>query len=497
MASERIHLGLSGSTGSHGGVSAVNGRIAEILRRRFPTAERPEDAALRVCSLDWDVPLSPRRLFVDHGSFADASFWAYKAPKLRTDDTLLVSSRVCLQVAERILEPPRPRMPVVPLFADTDLFHPPSDRMRLRQELEAEYGWPAQPIVLLVVAAYSRRKNLHLAVRFLHALRERIPGVGLVFVGSVGSDPRRQSYETYLRALARELGVASQVRFLDTLPHAGLSKIMAGADLLVHLSTCRLENFGLVVAEALASGLPVVAADWGGLRDLVEPGRTGLLARTYFTRGGPRVDWLSVVAEAADLLRDRGRWSEMCARAASTAREHFGLPAFEARLVRAVEEALRAPGTSSAPLRLSARGQDLMFTTIQLDLRHAGTRSTSEEYDRLLQADAELCRFLTAPAASSEQPPAVGPDDHFYPAVAFEIDGAKLRITDPAWPGEVGVDALRRFLVERSDGRRRLRDLTPDLPEPGTTPERVLEAARDLVAQGVLCTTERPRDATH
>ncbi len=41
---------------------------------------------------------------------------------------------------------------------------------------------------------------------------------------------------------------------------------MAASGLLLHFSNCRIENFGLVVAEAMAAGLPVVAADWGASR---------------------------------------------------------------------------------------------------------------------------------------------------------------------------------------------------------------------------------------
>ncbi|HEX2529686.1 MAG TPA: glycosyltransferase family 4 protein [Geminicoccus sp.] len=59
-------------------------------------------------------------------------------------------------------------------------------------------------------------------------------------------------------------------------PHDRLAAIYQDADLLIQPSVCR-EGYGLPVAEAMASGLPVVASGHGGLLDLVDDGTTGLL----------------------------------------------------------------------------------------------------------------------------------------------------------------------------------------------------------------------------
>ena len=56
--------------------------------------------------------------------------------------------------------------------------------------------------------------------------------------------------------------------------HADMPAALAAADLLLH--TCPTEPFGLVVLEAMASGLPVLVPDTGGAGDLVIPGLTGL-----------------------------------------------------------------------------------------------------------------------------------------------------------------------------------------------------------------------------
>src|SRR5437867_8798624 len=74
---------------SEGG-AGVNRLCAEAIRSSFDTADTVDRADLRARSFGWDAPASPRRLFIDHGSFADASFWAYTAPNLFVGDTILV-----------------------------------------------------------------------------------------------------------------------------------------------------------------------------------------------------------------------------------------------------------------------------------------------------------------------------------------------------------------------------------------------------------------------
>jgi N-acetyl-alpha-D-glucosaminyl L-malate synthase BshA len=74
--------------------------------------------------------------------------------------------------------------------------------------------------------------------------------------------------------LARELGVLDRVTFTGVLD--GVADALQAANLL--LLPSEMESFGLVALEAMASGVPVVASDVGGIPEVVEHGVTGLLA---------------------------------------------------------------------------------------------------------------------------------------------------------------------------------------------------------------------------
>ncbi len=82
-----------------------------------------------------------------------------------------------------------------------------------------------------------------------------------------------EAFERRLRARAAELGIREHVEFLGFSDVPGVLRTL---DILVHASKLP-EPFGQVIIEGLAAGLPVVATDGGGAREIIENGRTGLL----------------------------------------------------------------------------------------------------------------------------------------------------------------------------------------------------------------------------
>ena len=114
------------------------------------------------------------------------------------------------------------------------------------------------------------------------------------------------AYEAQLRVRAGELGLAHYVEF------AGFRDVadeLAGLDLLVHASTSP-EPFGQVILEGMAAGIPVIATDAGGPREIITHDRTGLLV--------PMGDAQALAAAIEGLLRDPVRAGAL----ATAGREH-------------------------------------------------------------------------------------------------------------------------------------------------------------------------------
>src|SRR5207237_7225045 len=106
--------------------------------------------------------------------------------------------------------------------------------------------------------------------------------------------------------LAADLGVSDRIVWRDPQPHELLSTYYRASN--VVLVPSRSESFGLVALEAAACGTPVVAAAVGGLRTLVDHGRTGFLVE-----GGEPASFAGYVAH---LLADTSPATEMAVNAA-------------------------------------------------------------------------------------------------------------------------------------------------------------------------------------
>ena len=79
-------------------------------------------------------------------------------------------------------------------------------------------------------------------------------------VGRLDRDP---DFVDELHKAASDAGIAERLSLVGALPHDDLAAAYAGADVLVHPS--RSETYGMVVTEALARGLPVIASSVGGV----------------------------------------------------------------------------------------------------------------------------------------------------------------------------------------------------------------------------------------
>jgi D-inositol-3-phosphate glycosyltransferase len=192
-----------------------------------------------------------------------------EATVIRCSDTVLASCSVeAAQISELYHADPA-RIRIVAPGVDHAFFGP-GDRGQARRALGlAEYG----PL-LLFVGRIQPLKGAAVAVRALASLVPDHPDARLVIVGGP-SGPQGETEVDRLVALVDELHLSDKVVFVPPRPHELLSTYYRAAD--VCLVPSRSESFGLVALEAAACGTPVVASDVGGLRSLIDHGRTGYL----------------------------------------------------------------------------------------------------------------------------------------------------------------------------------------------------------------------------
>jgi glycosyltransferase involved in cell wall biosynthesis len=128
---------------------------------------------------------------------------------------------------------------------------------------------PVEPPAILTVAHMYPRKNLGTLLRAYASLR----AAGVPFQGwVVGDGPCRQAWER----LRDRLGLGEQVAFLGTVPRRELVRRYREAS--VFCLPSRQEGFGIVFLEAMALGLPIVAARAAAVPETVPEGEVGLLA---------------------------------------------------------------------------------------------------------------------------------------------------------------------------------------------------------------------------
>jgi glycosyltransferase involved in cell wall biosynthesis len=154
----------------------------------------------------------------------------------------------------------------MPNGVDTDAFAPGPDGAEVRNRL----GIPGEATVAAFVATLDRAhhfKRLDLAIDALARLDRQ--EVHLVVAGG------GELLDGFREQAARS-GVGQRVHFLGAVPHSELPQVLRAADMFV-LTTEPPESFGIVLIEAMATGVPVIATEYPGVRAVVDHDQSGLI----------------------------------------------------------------------------------------------------------------------------------------------------------------------------------------------------------------------------
>ncbi|HEX6851245.1 MAG TPA: glycosyltransferase [Candidatus Polarisedimenticolaceae bacterium] len=199
---------------------------------------------------------------------------------------------------------PPSKIVVIPNGVDTTRFKPLADRERRR----AERGWPPDAFVVGHTGTMVPHKGQSEVLRACATAASRVPGLRVVLLGD---GPDRGG----LAELARTLGLEGRVEMPGFV--GDVEAVLPCLDVYVHFSRER-EGCSNAVLEAMACGLPVVATDVGGNRELVEDGRTGCLVGEEDVAG--------VASAIVRLGLDAARRQELGSAAARAVADRFSIP---------------------------------------------------------------------------------------------------------------------------------------------------------------------------
>lgn len=434
----------------------------------------PPDAVLSFSgSRGWQLDPHPDcpLLFALHGGpVLNQDFLQAHLGRLQTTDVLIVNCASDVEILRGMFAGAAPRICHLPLPVDPEIFRPlPREECREAVSLESA------DFVLGFVARLLPQKNLHRFLRLLDELRRLLAPrrVAGVVVGSYWVDYPvlpyvTEEYPNRIAALLESLGLAPDVAWF----HAGLGDedlaLCYGAlDLLVHPTTAVDENFGYVPVEAMACGVPVLGAAYGGLKDTVVDGETGFLMPTWPTRSGLRMDLLRGRDDALRLLGDAGLRERMAGAALARAREVYSEEACGRVLVEAVRQAVRE--------RRAGLSRPVEMAPPRPDPPDAGLLPpVSRSWERYANA---------AAVYASGPPPEPGPRSRLRIAAPLEPAGEGLwRLDDPAWPAVFRLDAEDLALARLCE---------EEIPVPAAEARGAdLARMRRLIADGLLLASE-------
>jgi glycosyltransferase involved in cell wall biosynthesis len=190
---------------------------------------------------------------------------------------------------------------VVRIYNGVDVAALPGSGAEVRHEL----GIAPDELLVGMVSALRPEKAHDVAIEAIATLRERFPRLRLLIVGQ-----GRRELRAELERLAAPLGD----RVLLAGRRTDVMRVFDALDVCLHPS--RMDAFPTTLIEALAASVPVLASEVGGIPEIIDDGRTGVLV--------PAPPRAPVLAEAlATLLEDAGRRTALASAGRASYERHF------------------------------------------------------------------------------------------------------------------------------------------------------------------------------
>ncbi len=205
---------------------------------------------------------------------------------LKRFDTIVVPSNAGKLVVEKLFRQFShlfkgwnlgPKIEVIQHGIDTEKLKP-IDKKACRKKL----GIPEDRLVLLTIGRFSPAYKIDFVptiIAFSEIVRLERANKPLLIIA--GGQTAWRTYLPFLKKLVSALKLSAHVKFFPDFKGELKPVLYNSADIFISCSDHIEESFGLVVAEAMSCGIPTIATDWDGYRELVKDGKTGMLVKTY------------------------------------------------------------------------------------------------------------------------------------------------------------------------------------------------------------------------
>jgi glycosyltransferase involved in cell wall biosynthesis len=273
---------------------------------------------------------------------------------LTSQDPLISHCLADVELTHVLFANARPGM--LPYAYDDSLFCPIDTFAR--NEIRGRMGFLPDDKVLLYAGRMTVEKNVHTLLRVFSAVQKAMPNAHLILAGNAHNVPFSEfgvstpSIKRMLSKMANDLGIpAHNIFFVGHKGGAALRDLYNIADLFINLTLHHDENFGLAQVESMACGTPVVGTNWGGLKDTIIEGETGVRISTVVTNYGVKVDWYQAVGKILALLNNEPILLRMRKNCAEMMPEKYSTAALHKNLETIIAETCNTASMPLAPLQ--------------------------------------------------------------------------------------------------------------------------------------------------
>jgi glycosyltransferase involved in cell wall biosynthesis len=234
-------------------------------------------------------------------------------------------------IAEQLPRSLKARITVIHNGVDTNVFHPGLDGADVRRELRI----PADHLVVGHMGRVTPWKGQHYLLEAFARIADRNPNVTLLLVGAPVFD--NDFYQRRLLSMATQFGLNGRIKFAGF--RHDTAHVLAAMDLFAFTSVEK-DTSPLALLSAMSCGLPIVAFDIAGVREL--------MASEDQFRLAPVADIAALERALSEVLSDQSLRQRLSASARKQAMNEFNLEQYTGRIeqvFRAALQSVRSPDT--------------------------------------------------------------------------------------------------------------------------------------------------------